>query len=105
MINKAIARITEEMMKLNDPVAQGIEEYLTGICTSVSVAEKLLDPSKTLSGAYSKVWDEAKKRKKGNCAYIPPEEVYAMVREYYGIEDGPSRPAKSTAKINAMDLL
>lgn len=105
MINKAIARITEEMMKLNDPVAQGIEEYLTGICTSVSVAEKLLDPGKTLNGAYSKVWDEAKRRKKGNCAYIPPEEVYAIVREYYGIEAGHTRPAKQQTKINAMDLL
>lgn len=49
MINKAIAKITDEMMKINDPVAQGIEEYLTGICTSISVAEKLLDPQKTLS--------------------------------------------------------
>ena len=105
MINKAIAKITDEMMKINDPVAQGIEEYLTGICTSISVAEKLLDPQKTLSGACSKVWDEAKKRKTGNCAYIPQEEVYAIVRKYYGIETGPARQAKQQTKINVMDLL
>lgn len=104
MIDKAIARITDEMMKINDPVAQGIEEYLTGICTSISVAEKLLDPEKKLKEIHKKIWDEARKRKKGNCAYIPPEEVYQMVREYYGI-DSRNREQKHRDKIDVLDLI
>lgn len=101
MINEAIKKITEEMMKINDPVAQGIEEYLTGICTTESVAQKILDPSKKLEEIHRKVWDEAKRRKKGNCAFIPEGEVYEMVRKYYGIGE----ETKHKDKVNVLDLL
>ena len=30
--DRAIAKITDEMMKLEDPIAQGVEEHLTDIC-------------------------------------------------------------------------
>ena len=64
MINKAIAKITDEMMKMDDPLAQMIEEHLTKMCTTQSIAEKLLDPGKTLEGIHKKIWDEARRRKK-----------------------------------------
>ena len=41
MINKAIEKLTKEMMKLNDPFAQAIEEHLTEICTSNAAAEQI----------------------------------------------------------------
>ena len=86
MIDKAIEKITKEAMAINDPVAFGIEEHLTEICTSNIVAMKILAEDKNLKTIYDKVWAEAKKRKKGNCAFIPPAEVYAMIDEYYGID-------------------
>ncbi|MBR6254038.1 MAG: hypothetical protein IKR22_01260 [Clostridiales bacterium] len=104
MIDKAIRKITDEMMKLNDPLAQGIEEYLTGICTTDSVAARILDPGKSLQEIHGKIWDAARKRKKGNCAYIPPEEVYQMVRSYYGI-DTESREQRPHRTVNVLDLL
>lgn len=85
LTNKAIAKITDEMMKLNDPIAQGVEEYLTKKCTTDEIAEKLLAEDKSLADATGMLWEEAKKRRKGQSAYIPPDEVYAMVEEYYGI--------------------
>ena len=45
MINKAIEKLTKEMMKLNNPFAQAIEEHLTEICTSDAVADKILQPA------------------------------------------------------------
>ena len=48
MINKAIEKLTKEMMKLNDPFAQAIEEHLTEICTSDTVAAKILQEGKSL---------------------------------------------------------
>ena len=42
MIDKAIEKLTKEMMKLNNTFAQEIEEHLTEICTSDAVAEKIL---------------------------------------------------------------
>nr|AHF24050.1 hypothetical protein [uncultured bacterium Contig643] len=106
MIDKAIAKITKEAMEINDPVAFGIEEHLTEICTSSSVAMKILAEDKSLKGIYDKVWAEARKRRKGNCVFIPPAEVYAMIDEYYEISSSGSqtqRPARTRA--NVLDLI
>ena len=107
MKDKAIRKITEEAMKIDDPVAFAIEEHLTAKCTTNAVAEKLLADDKTLKEAYDKVWTEARKRRKGNCAYIPPEEVYEIVDEYYGL-DGASRTnhhGEAAGKVNVLDLI
>lgn len=100
MIDKAIAKITDEMMKIDTPLSQGIEEHLTGICKSEGVAEKILNPEKKLSDICKKVTDEARKRAKGGVAYIPPEEVFRMVDEYYGIGAAPAK-----GHIDIMDLM
>lgn len=102
MINKAIAKITDEMMKMDDPLAQLIEEHLTEVCKTDQVAERLLDPKKSLKQIHKMLWDEARKRKKGGGAYIPEPEIYDMVDKYYGITEG-SKPAAKT--INVMDLI
>ena len=101
MINKAIAKITEEMMKMDDPLAQMIEEHLTKMCTTQSIAEKLLDSGKTLEGIHKKIWDEARRRKKKQGAFIPDQEIYDMIDEYYGISEAPPK----TEGINVLDLL
>lgn len=105
MTDKAIEKITKEAMEINDPVAFGIEEYLTELCTTNTVAMKILDDNKKLKEIYDKVWSEARKRRRGNCAYIPPEEVYAMVDEYYGINEqaAPSRRSDPN-KVDVLDL-
>ena len=108
MINKAIEKITKEAMSINDPVAFGIEEHLTEICTSNAVAMKILAEDKSLKAIYDKVWAEARRRKKGNCVFIPPAEVYAMIDEYYGIDES-SKPARATRapaeRTNVLDLI
>ena len=101
MIDKAIAKITGEMMKIDTPLAIGIEEHLTEVCKSENVAEKLLDEGKSLKACCDKVTAEAKKRAKKGVAYIPPQEVFAMVDEYYGI----SNVHEPAQKINVMDLM
>lgn len=100
MIDKAIAKITDEMMKIDTPLAQGIEEHLTGICKSKAVAEKILNPEKKLADICKTVTGEAKKRAKSGVAYIPPDEVFRMVDEYYGIGAAPAKE-----RIDIMDLL
>ena len=108
MKDKAIAKITDEAMKIDDPMAFAIEEHLTSLCTSDRAAQLLLAEDKTLKGAYDKVWAEAKKRKKGNCAFIPPEEVYEMVDKYYGLDQVGRKPAKkqepAAEHIDVLDL-
>ena len=106
MTDKAIGKITKEAMEINDPVAFGIEEHLTKLCTTNTVAMKILDDDKKLKEIYDKVWSEARKRRKGNCAYIPPEEVYAMVDEYYGLNNKVTNRQRSSAdRANVLDLI
>ena len=106
MIDKAIEKITKEAMEINDPVAFGIEEHLTESCTTNTAAMKILEEDKKLKEIYDKVWSEARKRKKGNCAYIPPEEVYAMVDEYYGLDNkAAGRQRSPEDKVNVLDLI
>ena len=106
MKDKAIAKITDEAMKIDDPMAFAIEEHLTQLCTSNAVAEKLLAEDKSLKKACDMIWDEAKKRRKGNCAYIPPEEAYAMVDKYYGLNQIgiKARKTEHTDRVNVLDL-
>ena len=42
MIDKAIAKLAQEMMEANDPVIQMIEEHLTEVCITDEIAEKIL---------------------------------------------------------------
>lgn len=100
MIDKAIKKLTEEMMQMDTPFAIAIEEHLTGICKTPAVAEKILDPDKTLKGACKYIEEQARKQVSGNgTAVISDQDGYRMAEEYFGIEKIASK------KIDIMDLL
>lgn len=105
MIDKAIAKITDEMMKINSEFATFIEEYLTSICTSDEVAEKILNPEKTLTEFVKNITDEFReKARKGGTglqsAGAKDQYFYDRANEYFGIN-----AAASSKKIDIMDLL
>ena len=83
------------------------EEYLTGICTTDAVAEKILKKGKSLQGAFGTMRDIAKKRQVQGCAYIPPEEGFEIIRNYYGITDADMKTSTTqpAQTINVLDLL
>ena len=106
MKDKAIRKLTEEAMKIDDPVAFAIEEHLTAKIRTNAEASLIMAEDKTLKGAYDKVWAEARKRKKGNCACIPPEEVFEIVDEYYNLSStGIVRQHSSGDRVNVLDLI
>ena len=107
MKDKAIAKITDEAMKIDDPIAFAIEEYLTGKIRTNAEAALILAEDKKLMEAYNKVWAEARKRRKANCAYIPPNEVYEIVDEYYGLSSSRhnNHRGESAGKVDVLDLL
>lgn len=103
--DRAIAKITDEMMKLEDSIAQGVEEHLTDICTNDIIAGKILSKEKTVEGACEALWEAARKRKKGNSAYIAPEEAFAIIEEYFGInEDDKESPATECETVDLMSI-
>ena len=100
MINKAIEKLTKEMMKLNDPFSQAIEEHLTGICTSDTVAAKILQEGKSLKGACDSIREVAKKNAVGGIGAVSDEDAYRMAEEYYEI-----KRAEKHETLNVLDLL
>lgn len=104
MINEAIAKITDEMMKAGDEMTRTLEEYLTSICTNEKVAGKILNPDKTLKEFMKSLWDEASKRKVGMKAVITSDEIIPMLEQYYEIteEDKAGYPSRKAApgKVN-----
>ena len=104
MIDKAIARITEEMMKIDDPLAVMIEENLTAACTNDFVANRLLSPDKTLKEICDQIYDKAKKKANGKSGlYWPDEDVITMAKEYYGINNVSA--GTGSEKIDILDLI
>lgn len=100
MINKAIAKITEEAMELDTPLAIGIEEHLTEICKNDYVAQKLLEPEKSLKGACDHITEQARRQAKNGRACISDADAFRMVDEYFEIEE-----KKKSDKIDIMDLI
>lgn len=107
MKNQAIAHITEQMMQENNPAITVIEEYLTNLCTTEEIAEKLLQKGKTLKGALKSIEEVAKKRSGIGCVCIPDEEGFAIVRDYYGITVESQEPSQGKPEkiIDIMDLI
>ena len=102
--DKAIARMADEI-KGKDYLVP-FEEYLTGICVADAVAEKIMEKGKSLQGAFEAMRDIAKKRQVQGCAYIPPEEGFEIIRNYYGIRDADMKQAAPAAgTVNVLDLL
>lgn len=84
MITEAITKITTEVNSIKGDHAQNIGEYLIDTINEES-ASKIMVEGKTLSGCISSVTAKAKAKAVNNCAMIADTDVYAWVREYYGI--------------------
>ncbi|MCI9598566.1 MAG: hypothetical protein HFE75_15055 [Firmicutes bacterium] len=109
MIDKAIAKITEEAMEDGSPFAEFMEEHLTSICVNEAVARKLLDPGKSLKafvhGITKEYEEKARKRGNGTQAAGAPDRVFHEKAEaYYGVTEADKKAGKA-GTIDVLDLL
>ena len=88
MIQKAIEKIRMEMdQKKDNSYIQAIGEMLLKhIEINRGAAEKIVKESKTIASSLKEVEAIAKKKAIGGCAVLSDNEVYGIVREYYGFE-------------------
>lgn len=98
--DEAVRKLTEQC-KGKDYLIP-FEEYLTGIMTD-DIADKVLADGKSLQGCFDHMKNIAQKRKTGNFAYIPPEEGYKIIRDYYGISVS-KRESRKHDRANVLDL-
>ena len=100
--DKAIAKITKECEGKDYLIP--FEEYLTSICTTDAVANKILKEDKKLQGAFDAMKKIARERAVAQCAYIPPAEGYQIIEDYYGITES-DKQRKTADVIDITDLL
>ena len=83
------------------------EEYLTGICTTDKIADLIMAENKKLEKCFGKMKEIARKRAQNGCAYIPPEEGFEIIREYYGVTDGDlsAQTSKPAGIVDITDFL
>lgn len=84
---QAIQKINTEMQK--DPTNQYMEivgQYIIDRCTSDTDGALVAKEGKTLAGAMGAVMERAKKAKHGNYAVLLPEQVFAAVDAYFGMQ-------------------
>lgn len=82
-IDDAIAKITQECEGKEYLIP--FEEYLTSVCTTDAVAEKILAEDKKLQGCFDHMKNIARKRAVGSCGYIPNDEGFEIIEAYYNI--------------------
>lgn len=99
--DEAIAKITAECEGKDYLIP--FEEYLTSICTE-AVAEKILKGDKKLEDCFKKMKEVARDRQKNGCAYIPNEEGFKIIRDYYEITDSDLKKSVGNV-IDITDLL
>ena len=100
--DQASAKMAEECQKKEYLIP--FEEYLTSILTS-RVAAKILAPGKSLQGSFDKMQKIARGRTKNGCAYIPPEEGFEIIREYFGITEEDLDTKEPSGVIDIMSFL
>lgn len=90
LMTAAAGKLDVEISRLetkNSEVGAGIADYLKQkAMEDDEIAIAIRKKGKSLKEICDKAWSEANKRRKGNCAYIPPFEVFQMARAYY-LED------------------
>lgn len=81
------------------------EEYLTEICVTDEIAEKILAEDKSLEGCFKHMESIARERRTGNFAYIPQEEGFRIIREYFEIDGDTTAEEETSNVVDIMDLL
>ena len=88
MKDEAIKKITEsEYGNHGEDLAKPIIEFIIGKCEEEEFAALVMQEHKTLEKALDFVMEQAKKHLNSKSGYIPPDEVFAMVNDYFVMDD------------------
>lgn len=107
MENERVAKVVD---KLDDEVKGRAElEAIADMVKSAvrkndGLCDALLDPKKTLEGAYKAMYEEARKKKSGGSYCMTPQEALSIVGKYYGIDLEEKKPDVCENKSDAVSL-
>ena len=85
--DRAMDRVRDEMAKSSNDAIGGVGAMVTEMLRQrPEWAARIGAGDKSLRGLYDKMYEIAKKNKKGNCYYMSPLEAVQIACEYYGID-------------------
>lgn len=98
----AMDKLRDEMATDGSEYVRVVGEYLTNYLLEHPEAEgALLDSAKTIHGSLKGIEDEARKNKQGNVGIVSDLRAFALVLEYFGINDRRTTGTKSVAALRA----
>ena len=98
MLEDAKKKLETEMdgNKSNSYVQYLGQFLLQHIVANPSDVNKIMKEDKTIAKSLDAMKKEAEKKKTGNFAMLTPEEGFAIVLKYFGIDGAPAAPAPVT---------
>lgn len=79
---KIDTELLEAVQKYGD-TAECVAEYVKSLCDRQEFALLVRKKDRKLIKCLDKMYEEAKKTKKGNCSCIPPSKGFSLIRDYY----------------------
>jgi len=94
---EAVLKLKNEIeQNKNNPYVQVVGSFLLGhLEGNFQAAEKIMTTDKTIAKSLDAMRTEASKKKVGNCAMFTPEEGFAIVLKYFGIDSAVNIQATS----------
>jgi len=86
-MEKAIAKLEEEIKESKEPYIKFIGQYMIDhIKGTPADAAAIMQEGKTVDGSLAFMKDKAKAKATGGCAMFTPDEGFAIIMEYYGLQ-------------------
>jgi len=106
VVNEAISKLQTEMEQAqNNSYVQVVGGFLLKhLDSNPVVAEKILDPDKTIIKSLDAMREEARKNQVGGVGVLTDAEGFAVVLKYFGIEEA-ATPAPGAGFIVKLDDL
>ena len=87
-MEKAIAKLEEEIKESKEPYIKFIGQYMIDhIKGTPADAAAIMQEGKTVDGSLAFMKDKAKAKATGGCAMFTPDEGFAIIMEYYGLNE------------------
>lgn len=110
-MEKAIEKLEAEMKVSKEPYVQLIGQYLIDHVRDNPVdAVHILNEKKSVAGSLEHMKNMAKKKQKNGYAIFTPDEGFAIILEYYGIEtrktviENPKTVLETPKSVHKLDI-
>ncbi|MFW5916482.1 MAG: hypothetical protein ACOCTM_03315 [Bacteroidota bacterium] len=106
MLKKAKKKVRDEMEEEENPYVEVVGEFLLDhLEENPAAAAKITEEDKSIMGSLNAMRKEAEKNKVDNCAVLTDEQGFAVVLDYFDIEEPDQEKEEEDFDVSLDDLL